>query len=191
MSLAWLPNAITLARMALAAPLAWLILDGQYAAALVVALLAGGSDAVDGWLAKRFDWGSWLGGVLDPLADKLMLLAAFTALTVRDASPAWLLGLVLGRDLLIVAGAVAYHNFVGRLDARPTRLSKLTTLLQIVYVLALLLALAPVYALPRALELALLWATAAVTVASGADYVVRWSLKARAALRAARLPPRA
>ena len=187
MRLAWLPNAITFARMALAVPLALVILDGDYGTALVVALVAGGSDAVDGWLAKRFGWDSWLGGVLDPVADKLMLVAAFVALTLQDASPVWLFVLVAGRDLVIVAGAVAYHNLVGRLDAKPTRISKLTTLVQIVYVLALLAHLTPALDLPLALRNAILVATAVVTVASGLDYVVRWGLKARRAVRAARL----
>jgi cardiolipin synthase len=185
--LAWLPNAITFARMALAVPLALVILDGDYGTALVVALVAGGSDAVDGWLAKRFGWDSWLGGVLDPIADKLMLVAAFVALTLQDASPVWLFVMVAGRDLVIVAGAVAYHNLVGRLDAKPTRISKLTTLVQIVYVLALLAHLTPALDLPLVLRIAILVATAVVTVASGLDYVVRWGLKARRAVRAARL----
>ena len=187
MRLAWLPNAITFARMALAVPLALVILDGDYGTALVIALVAGGSDAVDGWLAKRFGWDSWLGGVLDPVADKLMLVAAFVALTLQDESPVWLFVLVAGRDLVIVAGAVAYHNLVGRLDAKPTRISKLTTLVQIVYVLALLAHLTPALDLPPALRTAILVAAAMVTVASGLDYVVRWGLKARRALRAARL----
>ncbi|HVF34561.1 MAG TPA: CDP-alcohol phosphatidyltransferase family protein [Candidatus Saccharimonadia bacterium] len=191
MTLAWLPNAITLLRMALAVPLAWLILAGDYHLALVVALFAGGSDAVDGWLAKRFGWDSWLGGVIDPMADKLMLVAAFTALTLRDASPTWLFVLVLARDLVIVAGAVAYHNLVGRLDARPTLLSKFTTLLQILYVLALLVHLSMAPAWPPLLVPALGWLVAAVTLASGLDYIVRWGARARAAVREARLKPRA
>lgn len=191
MSLAWLPNAITFVRMGLAVPLAWLILDGAYGPALVVALLAGGSDAVDGWLAKRFGWDSWLGGVLDPMADKLMLVAAFAALTLNEASPVWLFALVIGRDLVIVAGAVAYHNLVGRLDARPSRLSKLTTLLQIVYILALLGSLTATRGWPVLLIPILGWLVAAATLASGLDYVARWALRARDAVRAARLARRA
>lgn len=187
MRLAWLPNAITVARMALAVPLALAILEGDYGLALVVALVAGGSDAVDGWLAKRFRWESWLGGVLDPLADKLMLVAAFVALTIEEASPLWLFVLVAGRDLVIVAGATAYHYLVGRLEARPTRISKLTTVVQIVYVLALLAHLTPALEVPTWLLGPLLVATAGVTVASGLDYVVRWSFEARRAARAARL----
>ena len=190
MGLAWLPNAITVGRMLLAAPLAWLILEGRYGPALVVALVAGASDAVDGWLAKRFAWETWLGGVLDPVADKLMLLAAFATLTVKGEIPAWLFGLVVGRDLVIVVGAVAYHNLIGRLDAKPTRLSKATTLVQIVWVLALLVHLTPPLDFPAPLLATLMWTVAIVTVASGLDYVVRWGRKARDVRRAARLAPR-
>src|SRR5690349_11831815 len=109
-----LPNAITTSRMVLAVPLAWLVLAREFDEALVVAMIAGASDALDGYLAKRYRWQSWLGGVLDPLADKLMLMAAFTALTIETAIPAWLFGLVVGRDLLIVGGALAYHHLIGR-----------------------------------------------------------------------------
>ena len=191
MGLAWLPNAITIGRMLLAAPLAWLILEASYGPALVVALLAGASDAVDGWLAKRFAWESWLGGVLDPVADKLMLLAAFATLTVQGEIPTWLFVLVVARDLVIVAGAVAYHNLVVKLDAKPTRLSKATTFAQILYVLALLVHLTPPLDFPAPMIATAMWTVAIVTVASGVDYVVRWSLKARDVRRAARLAPRA
>ncbi len=191
MSFAWLPNAITLTRMALAVPLAWLILEGRYGPALVVALVGGGSDAVDGWLAKRYGWHSWLGGVIDPIADKLLLVAAFTALTLEGESPVWLFALVLGRDLVIVVGAVVYHNWIGPLDASPTQLSKFTTLVQIVYVLARLVDLTPVAAVPGPLTTGLAWLVAAATLASGIDYVVRWSLKARRVRAAARIEPRA
>lgn len=172
-----LPNLITLLRMALVWPVYWLISRGEFATALVLAAIAGGSDAVDGWLAKHFGWESRLGGLMDPLADKLLLLAAFTGLTMVDVLPVWLLALVVGRDLLIVSGAIAYHNLVGAFDARPTRLSKLTTLVQILLVLAELLRLTWI---PQLSGLnVLLLATAALTIASGVHYVVVWSLRAR------------
>ena len=78
-----LPNLITLLRLALVWPVYWQISKGQYESALILAAIAGGSDAVDGWLAKHFGWESRLGGLMDPLADKLLLLAAFTGLTME------------------------------------------------------------------------------------------------------------
>lgn len=172
-----LPNLITLMRMALVWPVFWLISRGDFALALLLAAFAGISDAVDGWLAKHFGWQSRLGGLLDPLADKLLLLAGFSALAAIAAVPAWLFVLVIGRDVVIVCGAIAYHNLIGPFDAKPTRLSKLTTLVQIVFVLAELLRLAWVPQLPgRNLLLAL---TALLTLASGLNYVLVWSLRAR------------
>ena len=175
-----LPNLITAMRMALVWPVFWLISHGEFGFALLLAALAGISDAVDGWLAKHFDWQSRLGGLMDPLADKLLLLAGFTALTAIGEVPVWLLLLVIGRDLVIVCGAVAYHNLIGPFDAQPSRLSKLTTVVQILFVLADLLRLAWAPGLPgRNLLLGL---AALLTAASGLHYVLVWSLRARRAL---------
>ena len=172
-----LPNLITAIRMVLVWPVFWLISRGDFGIALLLAALAGISDAVDGWLAKHFGWQSRLGGLLDPLADKLLLLAAFSALTMIAAVPLGLFLLVIGRDLVIVCGAVAYHNLIGPFDAEPTRLSKLTTVVQIVFVLAELLRLAWLPQLPGRTVLLVL--TALVTLASGLHYVLVWSLRAR------------
>src|ERR1700709_2062826 len=97
-----LPNLITALRMLLVVPLCWLIAAGRYDGALWVAAVAAISDAVDGFPAKRFRWQSWVGGVLDPIADKLLLTAAFIWLAMADAFPAWLTVLIVGRDLVIV-----------------------------------------------------------------------------------------
>lgn len=173
-----IPNLLTLLRMLLTVPLAWLLRDGRFDAALVVALVAGFSDALDGFLAKRFSWQSRLGGLIDPVADKLLLVACFVGLAQAGALPWWLAGLVIGRDVVIVSGAVAYHNLVGPLDAAPSALSKLTTVLQIVLVLATLLHLSRFAEWPEWFNLALLSTVTLATLASGIDYVVRWSLKA-------------
>jgi len=185
MGLSWIPNAITIARLFLAAPLAWTILADQPGLALQLCVVAAFSDALDGLLARRFRWRSRLGGLLDPMADKLMLLACYASLAAIGGAPVWLFWLVLGRDFVIVAGAVAYHNFVGPLDAEPSRLSKATTCLQIALAVALLAARLPAVALPQWLLAGLSWATAAPTLASGLHYVVVWTAKTRRA-RAAR-----
>ena len=103
--------------MLLVVPLAWLIQDARYDTALLIAAIAGLTDALDGFLAKRCNWQSWLGGILDPIADKLMLIACFVSLGMIGAHADWLTGLVVGRDVTIVLGAVIYHNFIGRIDA--------------------------------------------------------------------------
>jgi cardiolipin synthase (CMP-forming) len=174
----YLPNALTVLRMLLVVPLAWMIREAHFDAAVLVAAAAGASDALDGWLAKRYGWQSWLGGVLDPIADKLMLVACFVSLGMIDAHPAWLTWLVVGRDVVIVVGAVIYHNFVGRITAQPTLLSKITTCIQIAYVLVQLVHLSSWMQMPSVLLNGLIWLTAACTLVSGVQYVVIWSRKA-------------
>src|SRR5690242_6384709 len=105
-----LPNLVTILRMLLVVPLCWLIGKGQYDGALVIAAIAGLSDAVDGFLAKHYGWQTWIGGILDPIADKLLLMAAFLWLAFGADVPAWLAALVIGRDLVIVGGAIAYYG---------------------------------------------------------------------------------
>lgn len=173
-----LPNVLSLLRMGLTVPLAWWIREGRYDEALVLALVAGLSDALDGFLAKRFGWVSWLGGILDPLADKLLLIASFATFAFTGTFPLWLAALVIGRDVVIVAGAVIYHYFVGHVTAEPTRLSKFTTCAQIALVLATLLHLSNWAEYPLWFNAGLLWLVVLTTVASGLDYVLRWSRKA-------------
>ncbi|MGH8040853.1 MAG: CDP-alcohol phosphatidyltransferase family protein [Rudaea sp.] len=173
-----LPNALTGLRMLLVVPLVWLIRDARYDVALAVAAIAGLTDALDGFLAKRCGWQSWLGGVLDPVADKLMLMACFVTLGMVGAHPAWLTWLVVGRDTVIVVGAVAWHNLIGRLDAQPTRISKLTTCIQIAYVLMQLLHLSSRWQFPSWLVQGAIGVTAVCTLTSGLQYVIVWSGKA-------------
>jgi cardiolipin synthase len=174
----FLPNLITFARMLLAPPLAWAILEQRPGLALILATVAGGSDALDGFLAKRYHWQSWLGGIIDPLADKLMLLAAYLSLALTDHVDWWLFGLIVVRDLLIVSGALVYHYRIARLEAAPSAWSKATTFLQIVLVLVILGdLLAPAVSLDT-LRDGLAWLTALVTVISGVDYVRVWSRRA-------------
>jgi cardiolipin synthase len=173
-----LPNLVTILRMLLVVPLCWLIDKGQYEGALVIAAVAGFSDAVDGFLAKHYGWQSWLGGILDPIADKLLLMAAFLWLAFAGDVPQWLAALVIGRDLVIVGGAIAYYGLIGRFDAAPTLLSKITTVVQIVFVLGELLRLSHWIEMPDSARNAAIVITAALTVASGLHYVVVWSARA-------------
>ena len=185
MNLRQLPNAITVARMLTVPPLLWALHAGNFRAALWIAVAAGLSDALDGWLAKRHGWQSWLGGILDPIADKLLLDASFIGLWSVAAVPGWMASLVIGRDVVIVAGAAFYHFLIGTLTGRPTLLSKITTVAQISYVVVLLFGLAW-WPLPTDAVFAMTFAVAALTFASGLDYVVRWGLRARKTWRARR-----
>lgn len=182
LSLRQLPNLITIARMLAVLPLLWWLRQGEYRPALAIALIAGLSDGIDGWLAKRYGWRTRLGGLLDPIADKVLLDGSFVGLWLADATPLWLLLLVLGRDVVIVAGASAYHFLIGPLKGQPTLLGKFTTVAQISLVLALLCELAWPW-LPANKANIAIWIVATLTLASGLDYVIRWSLKTRHALR--------
>lgn len=179
---AWrhLPNAISVLRMVLVVPLAFSIEARCFRLALWLAVTAGVSDGVDGWLARRFHWRSRLGSVLDPAADKLLLVTCFVLLTGIGKTPLALTGLVLGRDLVIAVGALAWQRIIGRFRAHPSWISKCCTTVQILYVLAVLFRETGWYRL----ELTpWTWLVAALTLASGLDYVVRWARMAHDELR--------
>ncbi len=178
------PNAITLTRALLAAPIAYAIVEGVHVLALAMAVIAASSDAVDGYLAKRFHWQSALGAWLDPAADKLLLTTCFATLAYVGAVPLWLLGLVIVRDLVLVGGSVAYHNLVVALTPTPSVLGRITTLLQVFSVLLVLIARAGI-AIPAVLLDGLFLLTAAATCASGIDYVLVWAGHARTQRRPA------
>jgi cardiolipin synthase len=180
-----LPNAITAARMLLVVPLAWSLQDFRFHTALAIALVAGASDALDGWLAKRYGWQTWLGGLLDPVADKLFLDGTFVGLWLAGAVPVWFMLLAIGRDVVIVSGAVTYNALVGPVAGDPTLLSKATTVAQVAMVLVLLIGLA-IRPVPPAESVAMLVVVTVLTLASGIDYVVRWSRRAWTTLRARR-----
>ncbi|MGA7802262.1 MAG: CDP-alcohol phosphatidyltransferase family protein [Gammaproteobacteria bacterium] len=180
-----LPNLITLLRFLLVPPLVVLLLQQHYSLALAVFILAGFSDALDGYLAKRFDWTSRLGGLLDPLADKALLISSFLVLAALGRIPAWLVVLVIVRDLVIVGGALAYHFWVEALEPQPRLLSKLNTASQLLLVLAVMFSAGVVAVEPFWIRV-LVGLVLVTTVASGADYVWAWSRRTRQRRQAAR-----
>ena len=179
MSASWvtLPNLLTLLRLALAPVVAMAVLSHRPWIALALAAAAGAADGLDGWIARRWRQRSTLGAWLDPIADKILLASAWAALSLEGAAPGWLVAAILGRDLVIVAGALAYEFLVGRLAIAPSLLSKWTTALQIAGALALIASMGHPWppVLLRVVE-ALVFA---FTVASGAHYVLVWSARAR------------
>jgi len=173
-----IPNLISFLRILLTIPVVWLLIERQFTAALILFVVAGFSDGLDGFLAKRYAWQSRLGGLLDPLADKALLMSSFLVLGVLGLIPVWLVMLVIFRDLLIVGGALYYHFSVEDLQASPSLISKLNTLLQILLVLLVVTDAGP-YPLPPSLLEGLVWATLATILVSGVNYVWVWSMKAR------------
>jgi cardiolipin synthase len=169
-----IPNLISLARL-FAVPLTvWLLLEARYASAFWVFAAAGASDALDGFIAKRFNRRSVLGSYLDPLADKALLVSVYVALGHVDAIPVWLVILVVFRDILIIGGALLLYTLKQSLRMRPLLISKLNTATQILLVVAVLLGLG--YGIDDMGSVRLLVYLAALTTfASGAAYVVSWS----------------
>lgn len=169
-----LPNLISVVRIFLSLPVVWCMVKGRFDIALLLFAVAGISDGLDGFLAKRFGWESRLGGLLDPLADKVLLISAFLSLGWLGFLPISLVLLVILRDLLIVTGALVYHYSVAELDARPSWLSKLNTAVQILLVLAVVSSkgLTPA---PDWVITGLIVSTYVTTFVSGVDYVWKWS----------------
>ena len=179
MSLRWLPNAVSLLRIALVAPILLLILDGRFGIALVLFFIAGFSDGIDGYLAKRFDWHTRLGALLDPVADKLLVAGTFITLTYTQHIPLWLTAAVILRDVIIVGGATTYNFLVKPVEGEPSRISKLNTALQLMFLLFVLSRAG--FGWPEQISLTVLGAAILITVViSGVDYVLRWSNRARA-----------
>lgn len=179
MSLRLLPNALTGFRMLSVGPIVYLLLTGRYRGALVLALFAGLSDLLDGYLARRFGWMTHFGGVLDPLTDKVLLVSTTLTLAWLGHLPWWLVGLIVLRDVVIVSGGIYYHLRVARIiAAEPTVLSKWNTLAQITLVVAVVMSLAfPSLGGPWVDPL--IAVVVATTLASGIQYVAIWSSRAR------------
>lgn len=172
-----LPNIISVARLIAVVPVVYLLIQEQYLWALILFAAAGASDGLDGFLAKHYGWQSRLGGILDPLADKTLLVCCFLVLGSQDLIPLWLVLAVVLRDLVIVSGAVLYNYGVAEVEAAPIPVSKVNTAIQILLVVAVL-AHAGVYALPDAWIATLVWSCLVTVIISGSQYVWIWGRKA-------------
>ncbi len=176
-----LPNLITLLRVVLLFPLSVLLLKEDYTFALILFVIAGFSDALDGFLAKHFSWVSRFGAILDPLADKALLVVTMAILTYNQQIEWALFAIVAARDLYIIAGAYYYHHRVGPYIMQPSYLSKLNTFVQLLLVSSLLLSLG-YYPLPDLFIQLLIWITYFTTVSSGIHYTWIWGRKMQQAL---------
>ncbi|RLA07374.1 MAG: CDP-alcohol phosphatidyltransferase family protein [Gammaproteobacteria bacterium] len=135
MSATSIPNIITIIRIILTPVIVTTLLSHNFTMALYLFMVAGISDGLDGFLAKQFNWQTRLGAILDPLADKFMLVLSYVVLGYLQLVPLWLVFIVLIRDVIIVAGAVGYHYGVDYCKLTPTITSKINTFLQIMLVL--------------------------------------------------------
>jgi cardiolipin synthase len=169
-----LPNLISLARL-LAVPLAiWLILQDRYGSAFWVFAAAGASDALDGFIAKQFGLRTVLGGFLDPLADKVLLMSVYVTLGYRGQVDTWLVILIVSRDVLIIGGAILYQTVTQSLTMQPLLISKINTAAQITLAVLLLAKLGIGMAHDYGIIDAMVAIVAATTVLSGGAYVAIW-----------------
>ena len=179
-----LPNIICLIRLALIWPILTTLHAGDYRSALVLFMVAAASDGVDGYLAKRFDWTSDLGRLLDPLADKLLIMTVFVEAAWLALVPWWITAAVVARDVMIGLGALIYRLWFGRLHGRPTRFSKVNTAAQLLYITFVMLNAA--FGVPPGEVLAAMaLLTFLTTVLSGVHYLQMFTRRAWAQ------PPRA
>lgn len=168
-----LPNLITCIRFILIGPILGSLLTKSYPLTFYLFVIAGLSDGLDGLLARFFGWTTPLGALLDPLADKLLLMGSFIVLTYLKQIPLWLTVMVIGRDIWIMGGALFYRYWVGPLDYKPIWISKLNTFLQLVLVSLLIIKLAffelHIELIPRIIE-----AVFVTTLLSFIQYTWTW-----------------
>jgi len=174
-----LPNIISVARIILVGPIIWSLLEGRFVLAIWLFVAAGASDGLDGFLAKRFGWSSRLGGILDALADKLLLVSTFVCLWWLGLFPWWLVLSILARDLVIVIGATVYNFRIEAVQPEPSLISKLNTFLQIALAAVGVVELG-FGGIPGWVVQTLIWAVMLTVLLSGIGYVREWSRRARA-----------
>jgi len=176
MLLSQIPNLLTLVRVAACPVLVLLLYEGRYELALYLFIVAGITDGLDGFIAKRFDCESKFGAVLDPSADKLLIASAYIMLAILGDIPFWLLILVVFRDLVIIAGYMILVVMGYEVPMTPTYASKVNTFMQISLMIAVLVDASGILQLAVVLD-ALIAGVVITTIFSGAQYVWQWGIK--------------
>ena len=173
----YIPNLLTLMRIGMVPWLVVLLQNQQFSLSLIVFVVAGLTDALDGFIAKRFNAQTYLGSLLDPLADKGLLVSSYIMLSVLGLIPFWLMVTVVFRDVIIVGGYLLMVLFFGSVKMQPLIVSKVNTFTQIAYIVFVLLALA-MNSDFSAIQPILSYTVLATSVISGLAYVYIWSIKA-------------
>lgn len=169
-----IPNYITIFRFILVPFIVMALLSGYVGAALIGFVIAGVSDGIDGFIARRYNQGSELGAYLDPIADKLLLVSLFVVLGFVKELPVWLVVIVVSRDIFII-GAVLLGAVIGKpLEMHPLLVSKANTAFQIVLVAVTLADIAFDFSLTGS-RMVLVWIVALLTAASATAYLITWT----------------
>ena len=168
-----LPNLITLARMLMTPLAVMMIISQRFLPAFLIFILAGVSDAIDGFIAKNYDLRTELGAYLDPLADKALLISIYVSLAIYAGLPAWIAVTVVSRDVMIVVAVLVSWLLDKPVEIRPVWVSKLNTVAQIA--LAGFALGVRAYGLDsQPLQTFLEWVVAGTTLASGGVYIAQW-----------------
>ncbi len=171
--LSWIPNVISICRILLIAPIIALFVNNEFGWALALFVIAGLSDGVDGYIAKKYHWDTRLGAFLDPAGDKLLVAWSFGVLAYLGHIPVWLAVVVIGRDVIIVTGSFLYHYLVRRLEGNPSAVSKLNTGLEFAFLIFVMARAG--FGWPDDVVVTVVGAAVLVTVVlSGYDYVSYW-----------------
>jgi len=171
-----LPNMLTTLRLILAVPICLMILSEDYGAVLWIAFIAGLSDGVDGFLARKLNAVSRYGAIVDPISDKVLLVSVYVSFAIVGLLPWWVATIVVIRDLLIVCGALLYHWQCGGYEITPSLWGKASTFVQITF--ALMLLTDQVYPLLTPLSFQVgMWSLIAMAFISGGHYFYVWSHK--------------
>ena len=181
-----LPNIISILRILLVIPTVCFLSENKYTNALLVFLVAGLSDGLDGYLARRFGWITRLGSFLDPMGDKLLMTASYFMLGYLGHLPVWLVVLVIGRDVVIIMGALAYRLLVQDITMQPLIISKINTACQIFLVLLMIYDLSSIPGaahVPAWATLSMVYVVMVTTILSGISYVYIWAERARNELK--------
>ncbi len=178
MHLKWIPNIISIFRILLILPVLLLIFRSQYQWALFLFLIAALSDALDGYLAKHFGWRTRVGALLDPVADKLLIAGSYIVLAWLNLIPFWLAAIVVSRDLIIAIGVFIYSFIIEPFEGEATRISKINTFLELLFVLVILCSIA--FDWPANSVITVIGSAVLVTVfISGIDYIISWIRRIR------------
>lgn len=177
-----LPNLISILRILLVGPVIFYLLNGNYLLAWWLFIIAGISDGVDGYLARRFNWESELGKTLDPIGDKLLMVCTYFTLGWLHQLPLWLVVIVIARDVIIISGTVIYRRITGDRVISPIFISKLNTVFQILLVAAVVFSRA-YWPIPVLISEVLIYVVALTTFASGTGYVSIWVRRAQEYLK--------
>ena len=171
-----IPNLLTLLRMTAAPALILCLTDRNYGLGAMLFLVAAVTDALDGWIAKKFDCVTQLGAILDPIADKMLIITAYIVLSLLGDIPLWLVLIVGFRDLGIVGGYLILQIIRTEMPPQPSILSKLNTVAQIAFVLLVMVNRISWVSLSEIVAV-VLWLVTITTILSGIHYMYRWFIR--------------